>query len=241
MAIGDALVKDLLPKPDSLSERIYADLHKRLQQGDIGRHDRLVDIEIAANYGVSRMPAREALLRLVNEGYLVGTSRGFIIPRLTLSDIADIFEVRKLLEPRAAANAARDLDASTLSQLLEALNGARAAERNDDADRLILATMAFRAAWLSAVKNARLAKTIARFIDHVETVRLRTMSDPAIRRIVSDGLEGLFDAFARRDPLAAADRMTAFMAAAEQAYFAARKAEPDDPAVDPISAMSSGI
>jgi DNA-binding GntR family transcriptional regulator len=242
MTTGHALVKDLLSKPDSLSERIYGDLRKRLQQGAIGLHDRLVDIEIATTYGVSRMPAREALLRLVNEGYLVGTNRGFIIPRLTLADIADIFEVRKLLEPRAAANAARDLDTLTLNHLLEALNDARAAERNDDADRLMLATMAFRAAWLNAVRNARLAKTIARFIDHVQTVRLRTMSDPAVRRIVSDGLEGLFDAFARRDPLAAADRMTTFMAAVEQAYFAARKAEPDDPSVDPMSrAMSSGI
>jgi DNA-binding GntR family transcriptional regulator len=241
MAIGDALVKDLLSKPDSLSERIYADLRKRLQHGAIGLHDRLVDIEIATNYGTSRMPAREALLRLVNEGYLVGTSRGFIIPRLSLSDIADIFEVRKLLEPRAAANAARDHDASTLSQLQEALNNARAAQRDDDADRLILATMAFRAAWLRAVKNARLANTIARFIGHVQTVRLRTMSDPAIRRIVTDGLEGLYDAFARRDPLAAADRMSAFMAATEQAYFAARKAELDDTADPILSAMNSGI
>jgi DNA-binding GntR family transcriptional regulator len=241
MAIGDALVKDLLSKPDSLSERIYADLRRRLQQGAIGLQDRLVDIEIASQYGTSRMPAREALLRLVNEGYLVGTSRGFIIPRLSVSDIADIFEVRKLLEPRAAANAARDLDASTLGQLLEALNDARSAQRDDDAGRLILATMAFRAAWLSAVKNSRLANTIARFIDHVQTVRLRTMNDPAIRRIVIDGLEGLYDGFARRDPLAAADRMSAFMAAAEQAYFAARKAELDDASDPVLSAVNSGI
>jgi DNA-binding GntR family transcriptional regulator len=225
MAIGDSIVKDLLSRPDSLSERIHADLRKRLLQGAIGLHDRLIDIEIATHYGTSRMPAREALLRLVNEGYLVGTSRGFIIPRLSLSDIADIFEVRKLLEPRAAANAARDLDEAAVSQLQEALDDAQAAQHHDDADRLILATMAFRAAWLSAVKNARLANTIARFIDHVQTVRLHTMSDPSIRGIVTDGLEGLYDAFARRDPLAAADRMSAFMAAAEQSYFAARKAE----------------
>ncbi len=41
------------------------------------------------------MPAREALLRLANEGYLVGTTRGFVTPRLGLDDIREIFEVRR--------------------------------------------------------------------------------------------------------------------------------------------------
>jgi DNA-binding GntR family transcriptional regulator len=242
MATGDAIVKDLLSKPDSLRERIYADLRKRLQQGAIGLADRLVDIEIAACYGASRMPAREALLQLVNEGYLVGTSRGFVIPRLNLADVVDIFEVRKLLEPRAAANAARDLDASTLAELLQAVNAARIAQRDDDAGQLILAALAFRAAWLGAVKNARLANTIARFIDHVQTVRLRTVNDPAIRRIVADGLEGLYDAFARRDPVVASDRMSTFIGAVEQAYFSARKAELEDGSSDPnLNSTHSGI
>jgi hypothetical protein len=58
--------------------------------------------------GTSRMPAREALLRLTNERYLVGTTRGFVTPRLSLEDIRDIFAVRLLLEPRAAANAAEE-------------------------------------------------------------------------------------------------------------------------------------
>ena len=45
------------------------------------------------------------------------------------------------------------------------------------------------------------------------------------RKVVADGLEGLYDAFVRRDPVAAAERMSTFMAAAEQAFFTVRKAE----------------
>lgn len=214
-----------LAKPDSLSERIYADLRERLQHCDIGPEDRLVDTEIAQAYGTSRMPVREALLRLANEGYLVGTTRGFMVPRLTLEDIGDIFEVRRLLEPRAAANAARDLDAPTAKALQAAIVEARLAAEADDVDRLIAANIRFRAAWLGAVRNARLANTIARFVDHVQTVRLGTLRDPVTRKVVADGLEGLYDAFVRRDPDAAAQRMSTFMAAAEQAFFSVRKAE----------------
>jgi DNA-binding GntR family transcriptional regulator len=214
-----------LTRRDSLSDRIYLDLRQRLQRGAISPDDRLVDLELAAEYGTSRMPAREALLRLANEGYLVGTSRGFVTPRLSLEDIREIFEVRRLLEPRAAANAARDLTAAGEARLTAAIAEARAAIAGNDVERLILANIAFRAAWLDAVRNRRLADTIARFVDHVQTVRLGTLADPKTRSIVSQGLEGLYSAFCARDAEAARAHMAEFMAAAEQAFFAVRKAE----------------
>src|ERR1700744_2293874 len=94
---------------DSLRVRVYKEVLEKLQRGEIGTEDRLVDVALAATLGVSRMPVREALMQLTHEGYLVGTSRGFMVATLTAGEVADIFEVRRLLEPRAAANAARDL------------------------------------------------------------------------------------------------------------------------------------
>lgn len=207
-------------KPESLRERIYLDLRRRLQRSEIGPNDRLVDTEIAAEYGASRMPAREALMRLVHEGYLTGSTRGFVIPALSLSDVLEIFEIRRLLEPRAAALAARDLTEPAASALSAALADARAAEAKGDVEALILANIAFRAAWLGAVGNARLAATIARFVDQVQAVRLSTLRDAATRRVVLAGLLRLHDAFLRRDAVAAADRMAEFVASAERAFLA---------------------
>lgn len=230
-----------LKKPDSLRERIYADLRTRLQRCEFGPDDRLVDVDVAARYGTSRMPVREALLQLVNDGYLVGTTRGFAIPTLTLEDVRDIFEVRKLLEPRAAANAARDLDSRGEKALTRALHEARAAVARDDREAFIMANIDFRAVWLSAVRNERLATTIARFADHVQTVRLETLRSSATQQVVIDGLEDLHAAFVRRDPIGAGDRMATFIAAAEQAFFRARHAEAEAPKADParIRAVSA--
>jgi len=214
-----------LTKPASLRERITADLRAQLQGGRISPEDRLVDVDIAARYGTSRMPVREALVHLVSEGYLVGTTRGFAVPRLSPEDIRDIFEVRRLLEPRAAANAARDLDSDGEQALASALAKARRAVAEDDAEAMIEANITFRGAWLGAVRNRRLARTIARFVDHAQVVRLDTMRRAETRRVVVEGLEQLFDAFRRRDSVAAADRMANFMAQAEAAFFAARTAE----------------
>lgn len=215
---------------ESLREQIYADLLRRLQLSEIGPADRLIDTDIAAQWGASRMPAREALLQLVNEGYLRGTTRGFAVPVLSMQDIRDIFEVRRLLEPRAAACAARDLTDEAEIALGEALAEAREAAAGSDARRMIAANIAFRGAWLSCVRNERLAATIARFVDHVQTVRLETLRRKPTRAVVVGGLAGLHEALCARDPIATSDRMTAFMAAAEEAFFAARTAQIADEA-----------
>lgn len=214
-----------LPRAENLSERIYTDLRARLQRCAIGPDERLVDLELAAAYGTSRMPAREALLKLAAEGYLVGTTRGFTVPALGLQDIRDIFEVRRLLEPHAAADAARHIDAAAIAELDAALAQAHASVANDDGELMILANMAFRQVWLSRVGNPRLASTIARFVDHVQTVRLATLCNPPTRKIVVDGLEGLYEVLVARSAPRTRARMAAFLAAAEKAFFSVRAAE----------------
>jgi DNA-binding GntR family transcriptional regulator len=211
-----------LARPVSLSDRIYADLLGRLQQGAIPPSERLVDVDLARTYGTSRMPVRDALMRLTNEGYLVGTTRGFAVPQLSAKEVRDIFEVRRQIEPYAAGCAARDLDQAAQRQLSHALKSARAAHTADDQRGMITANIAFRDAWLSGVSNKRLAETILRFADQVHTVRITTLVDPATRRIVIQGLEGQFEAFTKRNAALAVKRMLAFIDAAESAYFAAR-------------------
>jgi DNA-binding GntR family transcriptional regulator len=217
-----------LLKPNSLREQIYADLRRRLHQGEFGEDDRLVDIDVAATYGTSRMPVREALLQLANEGYLVGTTRGFALPTLSVEDIRDIFEVRKLLEPPAAANAARDMGDIEQRELTLALMEARQAADRDDLKHVIAASTAFRAAWLTAVHNTRLSGTIARFVDHVWTARVARLRHPAAHRVTVIALETLYDAFMRRDESAARDAMSAYIQAAEDCFFAGRSSsEPE--------------
>lgn len=207
-------------RPNSLREQIRESIRRQLQHGEIGPEDRLVDVELAAKLGVSRMPVREALLQLVNEGYLVSTTRGFILPTLSLQDIKDIFEVRKLLEPPAAANAARNLTPQGAATLRQALARAKKAHAARDVDELAAANRLFRATWLAAESNWRMAATIQRFVDQVQVVRLGTLDDPRTQDIVLDGLEKLVDAFERHDAAAAATFMMAFILDAERCFFA---------------------
>lgn len=235
--------KIAVPKPlaraETLSDRIYDELRKRLQHAPLQPEERLVDVEVAAAYGTSRMPARDALLRLVNEGYLVGTSRGFVVPTLSIDDVRDIFEVRRLLEPAAIASVAPNIDAAAKQELTLALKRARQAAADNDDEEMALANMAFRQAWLSRVKNQRLANTIGRFVDHVQTVRLLTLVDKKTRQVVVDGLAKLHAALAKRDAKLAFTLMDQFMADAQAAYFSTHETGSEASTVPPRSSGST--
>lgn len=209
-----------LARSTSARERIYLDLRGKLQRCELSSRDRLVDVDLAARFGTSRMPAREALLQLVHEGYLVSTTRGFMVPILTLDDVRDSFEVRKLLEPRAAASAAREMREEGQAALCAAAGNARLAAYGQDFEKLVLAMIDFRAVWLGSVRNARLASTIARFADHVQTVRLATLRDATTQAVAADGLCELYSAFLSRDLIAVSDRMATHIAIAEHAFLA---------------------
>lgn len=207
-------------KPTTLSESIYQEVRGRLQRGEIGTEERVLDYEIAAEFDCTRMPVRQALLRLANEGYLVGTTRGFVVPTITGDDIHEIFEVRRLLEPAAAASAAAVLTDKQEGELKKAYQKARRAYDKQDVDQMISANVEFRATWLEAVQNARLRSTILRFVDHAQQVRIGTLNNRSTQKIVIDGMRALLEAFVERDPKLIKVAMLEFMLNAEQQYFA---------------------
>lgn len=207
-------------KPTTLSESIYQEVRGRLQRGEIGTEERVLDYEIAAEFDCTRMPVRQALLRLANEGYLVGTTRGFVVPTITGDDIHEIFEVRRLLEPAAAASAAAMLTDKQEAELKKAYQKARRAYDKQDVDQMISANVEFRATWLEAVQNARLRATILRFVDHAQQVRIGTLNNRSTQKIVIDGMRALLEAFVERDPKLIKVAMLEFMLNAEQQYFA---------------------
>lgn len=207
----------------STSVQIHDVLVARIQKGEISLKDRLVDTAVAAEFGVSRMPARDALMRLAHEGYLEPTTRGFVLPRLDHTEILEIFDLRRLLEPRAAALAAQALAEDELAYLERTLMDARDAMASGDRERLFRACEIFRHSWIAAVPNTSLKKALQRYMTQVQAVRMMTFANAANHPVIVDGNTRLFKAFRQRDAVAAADRILRFVFDGEAAYLAAHE------------------
>jgi len=207
------------------SPDIYQMVLRRIQRGEIKDGEKIVDTAIAAEFGVSRMPARQALLLLVHEGYLVGTTRGFTLPQLSDQDVAEIFEVRLQLEPRAAASACPLLDSEHLAAMRRAYALASDAQAAGDTEAMMDANSQFRQVWLDLVPNKRMAASIQRFVDQVLIVRRRTVIDPGAQKLVVKLTGDLLAAFERHDGLKVHDLMIGFINEARDIYFARDVAE----------------
>src|SRR3954470_13723684 len=104
-------------------ERAYRNLKAGIVEGRYRPGASLSEVGLATEHGMSRTPIREGLARLWQEGYLdrvVG--HGYFVARVTVQQIHDTFDVRRLLEGAAAARAAElvtDADIERLRELAQ--------------------------------------------------------------------------------------------------------------------------
>ncbi|GAA2230225.1 MULTISPECIES: GntR family transcriptional regulator [Streptomyces] len=83
----------------SVVEALAASLHDRVLNGQLPPGTTLAETEIANEYGVSRPTARSAITALVYEGLLHReANKAAYVPRLTRTDVEDLFLVRTPLE-----------------------------------------------------------------------------------------------------------------------------------------------
>lgn len=199
-------------------KRIYELIRSRILRGEISLDDKLVDKSLAAEMGVSRMPVREALMQLVSEGYLEGTTRGFALARLGPDRVKEVFLLRRLLEPRAAAGAAQCMNDAAISRLRDAVEVSAGTLASGDFEAFYRASEQFRNIWLAEVPNSELRAAIQRYSVQVQSVRMATMRDPMAHQTIVTGQRDLLAAFERRDALAAADRILLFVIEAQASY-----------------------
>ncbi len=117
----------------ALRDQVLVELRHRIVNGDYPPGQRLTEDRLAADFGVSRNPVREALRIVQAEGLVtMAPRRGAVVSTPDASTIADLFAVRTSLETvaaRLAAERATPGDVSDLRTLLEAAQ--RATERAD--------------------------------------------------------------------------------------------------------------
>ncbi|UVJ40470.1 GntR family transcriptional regulator [Arthrobacter sp. CJ23] len=96
------------PQGTSLAENAYLLLRDRLIMLDIKPGAPINDGQIAAELGIGRTPVREAIKRLESDHLVVSyPRRGTFATGVDITELAEVSEIRELLEPLASKRAAR--------------------------------------------------------------------------------------------------------------------------------------
>jgi DNA-binding GntR family transcriptional regulator len=126
--------------------RVHDVLRTAILDGQLAPGERLRAEALAGRFGTSRTPVREALLMLEREGLVeVQPNRGAIVRSFDAADLLDLYEVRALIEPHAAARAATRIAPAELERMRELCDaaerrGARVADQivfNEEFHRIV--------------------------------------------------------------------------------------------------------
>jgi len=161
---------------------------------------RLVERDVAETYGVSRLPAREALQALRAEGFLeVKKTRGLVVRSWSERDVAELFDIRQALEAVACRQAAANRTDADIRALRQAVTAADDAVAAGNAPAAHNANALFHQLLVTASHNVTLGEIMAPVLFRVQWL-VRQIPDP---HAVSHDHHEITDAIAGRDgPLA---------------------------------------
>lgn len=107
-----------LSKNMSLKERVYTIIKERIISGDLKPGEHLNELELSNAMNISRGPIREALNMLEKEGFAVIIPRkGAVVAGISIDDVKNIWEMRRLLEPYAAVQSLQRFTEKDIEQM----------------------------------------------------------------------------------------------------------------------------
>ncbi|MEU6128411.1 GntR family transcriptional regulator [Saccharopolyspora sp. NPDC047091] len=145
-----------------LREQVRRAVQDRISDGRLRPGDRLYEQQIAAEFGVSRVPVREAIRMLQSEG-LVDVAphrRGVFVRSLDRDQVEELFDVREALEALAARLAATRAGTDDAARLGELARRARQAWTDGDVDAMSAANTEFHDRIVALSGNALLANVL---------------------------------------------------------------------------------
>ncbi len=183
-----------------LRELVCENIRQAIIDGTFSPGERLMEIQLADEMGVSRTPVREAIRKLELEGFVVMIPRrGTYVADISIKDITEIYEIRTCLDVLAAGLAAERIT----DEELEILNGYLLEigqhVANMDMEKIVEVDTAFHDVLYTASRNERLRSIINNLREQMTGIRGRSMSYPGRLIETMDEHRNLVDSIASRD------------------------------------------
>lgn len=187
-------------RPPTAQEAVLAALRGAIAAGELPPGRPIRQEQLAARYGVSRVPIREALRILEGEGQVTHLPhRGYVVAELSVADLEEVYLIRGLLEPEAVRAAVRRMSDDDVDRLAALLSDVEAAGRAGDVPALTVANRAFHFALFEASGMPRLVRIIRLLWDSSDVYRSVYFGKPANRAVVDREHRALLAAVRARD------------------------------------------
>jgi DNA-binding GntR family transcriptional regulator len=165
--------------PSSLSERAYEAIKESILKTDVTKvndEDRIDERSLSESLGISRTPLREAINRLVIEGFLkVLPRKGIYVVKKTKKEIIEILLVRAALEGMAARLATKHVTDEEIQKMRELFSPFCESSSRGQFIKYSDANIVFHELVLRASHCEKLIEMAGNLFDHIRWIRFRTI------------------------------------------------------------------
>lgn len=195
---------DPIAPVEPLTERVARTLREAIVDGKLTPGERLSVPELARRLGVSRTPAREALLLLEREGLVANRPRlGAEVLRASDTGFGELVDIREALDGMVARLAAERMTDSEHEELQALLKAHDKVLRNSDLDNHIAFDLEFHGLLRDGARNGRLAKALLDIERQIQ-LHMRVVGNaPGLAKAVMHDHGAIVDAIVARNPDAA--------------------------------------
>jgi phosphonate utilization transcriptional regulator len=166
-----------LLQSQSLTTLVQREIERMILAGSLASGDKLNEAEIAAQFGVSRGPVREAF-RALEEAGLVHTekNRGVFVRVITLDEADQIYELRANFDQMAGRKLAARVTPDELKELRSLLERMEKATARDDPDSYHQLNLRFHDSIVAYAGNAKLLEAYRRLVNELNLFRRHTLA-----------------------------------------------------------------
>ncbi|MBO5210120.1 MAG: GntR family transcriptional regulator [Lachnospiraceae bacterium] len=161
-----------------LRDVVFNTLRKAILTGELKPGERLMEIHLANQLGVSRTPIREAIRKLELEGLVIMIPRrGAEVAQITEKSLKDVLEVRRALDALCAELACDRITEAEKQSLKKACDDFEQATISGDATIIAAADVALHDIIVEATGNKRLIQLINNLSEQMYRYRFEYIKD----------------------------------------------------------------
>ncbi|UCF83949.1 MAG: GntR family transcriptional regulator [Desulfobacteraceae bacterium] len=199
--------------PSSLSERAYESIKESILKIDVTKvkdEERIDERGLSESLGISRTPLREAINRLVIEGFLkVVPRKGVYVVKKSKKEIIEILLVRAVLEGMAARLATKNVTEDEIQKMKELFSPFGESSSGGQFIKYSDANIVFHELVLRTSQCDKLIELAGNIFDHIRWIRFRTIVyEDRFPKMQKEHLH-IIEAFEKRNPDLAERRMRA--------------------------------
>jgi len=171
-----------------LRDVVFKTLRDAILRGDLKPGERLMEMHLAEELGVSRTPIREAIRMLEQEGLAITIPRkGAQVAGMTEKDLYDVLEIRDALDELAVSKACEKVNKKSLSKLAEAMRDFEKSVASGNVRAIVSSDEQFHDVIYAMTDNPKLVNIVSNLREQMYRYRYEYVKDNAdYRQLVSE-------------------------------------------------------